>query len=217
MANPYILAKTMKDAHAFARDFLDLRPGRYRVVTSSSSISGPRGADLYLVPGWENRHDRFAVKGALRYTRLNVVDASDFEPVVKDPEPGLDGLTPPGTQLTLVDDASAFFDNAVPSTPPGGEDWKAELEKHLEPVGFALSDDPDVQARQIIESAAAETDRVALLQTMSDEVAEVEDKTVQTEIPLEEAPAEAPKKRRRSRCKDCNTLHYKDESCPEAE
>lgn len=216
MANPYILAKTMKDAHAFARDFLDLRPGRYRVVTSSSSISGPRNADLYLVPGWEKRHDRFALKGAMRYTRLNVIDGSELEP--KGAPEQTDGLNPPGVQLSIVDDASAFFDNAVPSTAPPAEDWKAELEKHLEPVGFALSDDPQVQARQIIESAAAEADRNSLLQAMSDEVAEVEEKDVQFELPAEPpAPAEPEKKRRRTRCKSCNTLHFKDESCPEAE
>jgi len=187
VANPYILAKTMKDAHAFARDFLDLRPGRYRVVTSSSSISGPRGADLYLVPGWDERYDKFAVKGALRYTRLNVIDASELE--AKAPEVP-DNLVPPGVQLTIVDDASAFFDNVT-----NGSDMIAEGS----PV-------------------APEADRVDILQAMSDEVAKVEEKTEQTEIPLvEEPPAEAPKKRRRSRCKDCNTLHYKDESCPEAE
>lgn len=199
MANPYILAKTMKDAHAFAQESLDLRPGRYRVVTSSSSISGPRGADLYLVPGWEERFDRFAVKGALRYTRLNVIDVATAEVfLVKAPEPQTDGLIPAGTQLTL-DDASAFFDDIS-----NGNSMIAEG-----------SPDPFGEQFEIV------PDRVDTLQAISDEIAAVEDapaKDAQLEPPAETpAPAEPEKKRRRTRCKSCNTLHFKDDSCPEAE
>lgn len=72
MASPYILAKTMRDAHNFARE-IGLAKGHYYLVNSPSSISGRRGSDLYLVPGWERRHDRFAMRSALKYTRLNVI------------------------------------------------------------------------------------------------------------------------------------------------
>lgn len=34
--------------------------------------------------------------------------------------------------------------------------------------------------------------------------------------PEPKAPIEEPKARRRSRCKDCNTLHFPDEACPTA-
>lgn len=76
MAAPYILARNLKDAHAFAREELGLRQGHYRIVNHASTIKSVRNADLYLVPGWENRYDRFATKGAMRWTRMNVIDVA---------------------------------------------------------------------------------------------------------------------------------------------
>lgn len=74
---PYILARTMKEAHEFARGPLGLAHGKYRVVTSASTIKSVRGVDLHLVPGWQNRFDRFAMKGAIRWTRMNIIDHAD--------------------------------------------------------------------------------------------------------------------------------------------
>ena len=153
MPAPYILAKDLRTAHNFARETLGLERGRYRIVHSSSTISSVRGSDLYLVPGWEGRFDRFAVKGALRYTRLNVIDGAEVAPTVIEGDP--DNLVPEGVQLVLVtqQEASAFFD--VPT------------------------DVPAVEA-------------------------------------LEPATETAPRKgKRRSRCKECGTLHFKDEACAE--
>jgi hypothetical protein len=132
VAAPYILARTLKDAHEFARDELGLSRGRYRVVTSPSTLSGRRGTDLYLVPGHERRYDRFAMRGALRYTKLNVIDVAEraeAPPVERYPndertheialryntlrdsvdehsEP--DGLEPAGEQIT-IEDVNAFL------------------------------------------------------------------------------------------------------------
>lgn len=117
MVAPHILARTLKEAHAFAREELGLERGRYRVVTSPSSISSVRGADLYLVPGWQNRHDRFAMKGALRWTRLNKVDVAEMQAE----EPAItDDLNPPGEQLTLISDeeAHAFIADDGPEVAP---------------------------------------------------------------------------------------------------
>lgn len=105
MTAPYVLARTMGDAHKFAQETLGLARGYYRVVTSPSSIKGPHGADLHLVPGWEMRFDRFSMKGAIRWTRLTVVDHSLDEVEA----PVLDGLEPAGEQLSLVD-AGDFFE-----------------------------------------------------------------------------------------------------------
>jgi hypothetical protein len=110
VAAPYILAKTMLDAHTFARETLGLGKGHYRVVTSPSSISGRRGTDLYLVPGHEKRYDRFAMQGALKYTRLNKIDAADMvEAPVTEPAEIEDGLTPPGVQDSLLAEFEAFL------------------------------------------------------------------------------------------------------------
>jgi hypothetical protein len=105
VAAPLILAKTMQDAHTFAQGTLGLDKGHYRVVTSPSSISGRRGADLYLVPGYENRHDRFAMKGALKYSRLNIITPEQAEA----PAPAVpDGLTPAGEQIS-IEEVNAFL------------------------------------------------------------------------------------------------------------
>lgn len=154
MTAPYILAKTMREAHTFAREELALDRGHYRVVTSPSSISGPRGADLHLVPGWERRHDKFAMRGALKYTRLNVVRPEDRE--AEAPHTVPDGLDPAGEQIT-IEEVNAF----------------------LLAVGS-----PDQQIKELVAK------------------------------PTETEQAEAPVVRRRRRCKNCRTLHFKDETCP---
>ena len=92
---PYILAKTMAEAHAFAQDVLGLDRGYYRLVMSPGTLKAVRGADLYLVPGYEKRHDRFAMAMALRWTRMTVHDPEAEVPEVTD------GLHPAGVQQTL--------------------------------------------------------------------------------------------------------------------
>lgn len=168
-AAPYVLARTLSEAHAFARGDLGLAPGHYRVVNSPASLKSVRGVDLYLVPGWQNRYDRFAMKGAIRWTRMNVINAVDpaEEPVVTD------GLMPEGVQLALMtpDEATAFFTATY--------DDNAELQYRLSPEGREYTDRGSIE-----------------------EIAEVLDR------------AEAPdSSRRRSRCKDCGALHYRDEAC----
>ena len=174
MTARYILATTLQEAHAFARDELGLSRGHYRVVTSPSSISGPRNADLHLVPGWEKRHDRFAMKGAIKYTRLNKVEApeQDEAPV----------LTP--RQIEAAYRYNRLLDQPVPAVPDG-----------LEPAGEQLT----------IEDANAFLMAVGHPNPEIKELVEEPTKTEQ---------AEAPVARRRSRCKTCGTLHFKDESCP---
>lgn len=93
---PYILARTMKEAHAYARGPLGLAHGRYRIVNSPSTIKSVRGVKLYLVPGWQNRFDRFAMKGAIRWTRMEVIDVAALaeEPAAPvTPEPELESVT----------------------------------------------------------------------------------------------------------------------------
>lgn len=186
VAVPYILAKSFEDAHGFARGELGVERGSYRVVTSPSAISAVRGADLHLVKGWEKRADRFAFATALKYTRLNVIDHTDDEPVaaaeVQQPVPQPDGLFPNGYQQMLfaVDEASAFFDSAPPA-------------------------DNQAATEQV-------ADRTAIMQEMSDEIGRLE----QDAAPAKETPepVKPVKNRRRSRCKECGVLHFKEDGCP---
>lgn len=102
-AHPYILARTMKEAHSFARDVLGLQHGRYRVVTSAGTIKSVRNAELYLVPGHDKRYDRFSMKGAIRWTRMTVIDWA--EAPTETGEPVTDGLEPAGTQPSITEGA----------------------------------------------------------------------------------------------------------------
>lgn len=217
MAAPYILARNLKEAHAFAREQLGLRQGHYRIVNHASTIKSVRGADLYLVPGWENRYDRFATKGAMRWTRMNVIDVAKQAVNREDPRGPLtddlldlayaedivrsggdttalgfksesDGLTPPGEQMTLVD----ATDFVVPAEPRDRAEVMQELEATLEPEGWEPPETLD--ADQVLRLAAGETG-------------------------AEVAPTPEPKpaNRRRSRCKDCGTLHFKGDPCPDGD
>lgn len=193
-SQPYILARTIKAAHDFARGPLGLVHGQYRVVNSASTLKAVRNADLYLVPGWQNRFDRFAMQGALRWTRMNVIDTADgFESKApEDPRgnltdevrdlayaehavrsglgaPGIvtDGLEPPGEQLALVDDDATDFFTEVTN----GDVMVSE-------GGPAFPVEPEVKDPE---------------------------------------PEKPVTKRRRRRCKECGTLHFKEESCPEGD
>lgn len=105
MAAPYILARTLKEAHAYARGVLGLTVGHYRVVNSAATVKSVRNVDLHLVPGWQNRYDRFAMKSALRWTRMNVIEAPEETPLTPPPSDTVpeipDGLEPHGVQLSI--------------------------------------------------------------------------------------------------------------------
>lgn len=157
MAAPYILARTMKEAHDFARETLGLPYGRYRIVNSPSTIKSVRGADLYLAPGHGARFDRFAMKGAIRWTRMNVIDVeADGLPTQEDPRgaldehvleaayaehalrsgqgaPGIvssspDGLNPPGVQMSF-DDLFSEVGAPAAAAEPEAEEVKEEAEE----------------------------------------------------------------------------------------
>lgn len=145
---PYILARTMKEAHDFARETLGLQYGRYRIVNSPSTIKSVRGVTLYLVPGHEQRFDRFAMKGAIRWTRMDVYDVAERGAPGAEPEPEPDGLVPPGVQQSL--DFDDLFSNvgAPAATPPVAEALAPAPEPEPEPQptldgGEALEPTPE--------------------------------------------------------------------------
>ena len=139
---PYILGRNYEESHKFARVDLGLEPGTYRVVSSPATLSAVRGADLYLVPGWDSRYDRFAMQGALKWTRMNIIDVAEQE-LESEPEP------------VTNEEAHDFVINGDNMISEGGP-------VHPEP-------EPSVQGNSA--------------------------------------------RRRRSRCKECGTLHFKGEAC----
>lgn len=112
---PYILARTMKEAHSFARDVLGLTYGHYRIVNTPATLKSVRGVELHLVPGWQNRFDRFTMKAAMRWTRMEVIEHNEDE-VLEEP----DDLEPAGTQLALAPEPEPVVEQQ-PEEPKGPE------------------------------------------------------------------------------------------------
>lgn len=208
---PFILAKTLREAHDYGREVLELPRGKYRVVTSPSIISSGRGCDLYLLPGWEKRHDRFAVKGALRYTRLNVIvvdEVPDVAAFVVTAVP--DTVEPPQSHTDLVARVAPVEEAAeILETPEVAEEVADDAS------AFVLAEAPPIEVPVAAEPAI---DRDTILQALSDDAAAVEEPSddpapesaevapAAVEQEPEPAPAEKPKRVRRKKCPDCLEL-----------
>lgn len=181
-AAPYILARNLKEAHGFAREELGLKHGRYRVVNTPSTLKSLRNVDLHLVPGWQNRFDRFAMKGALRWTRMNVIDHS-------------------------LDEAPAFVVTAVPDDTEPPETHTTLVARLMPDVKDAVPDDLEPAGEQLTTTPITADEAHALVtgngNTMISEGGPVAD--------------EPEVKRRRRRCNDCGTLHFKEEPCAQTE
>lgn len=209
MAAPYILARTLRDAHDFAREELGLSRGQYRVVTSPSTLSGRRGTDLYLVPGYENRHDRFAMRGAIRYTRLNVIDVEK-----QAEEPETDGLTPAGTQPELHEGADPALVAEFEAFLNGSAEHPHEQAEEPDAHEFVAAGVAEEETAGTPESAAGdpiEPDETPLVAIVTDGEHETEESlrdaaTEEIAEALEPTPADDSTKRRRRRCKECGVL-----------
>ena len=127
-AHPYILARTIKEAHDYARGPLGLEHGTYRIVNSPSTLKAVRGAELYLVPGWQNRHDRFAMKGALRWTRMIVIDVAEQAEAPAEPDED--------APLSDFEATDFVLDLA----------WALEDPDHRSALGITSTADPEPQA-----------------------------------------------------------------------
>ena len=198
MAAPYILARNLRDAHAFAREELGLRQGHYRIVNSASTVKSVRNADLYLVPGWEGRYDRFAVKGAMRWTRMNVIDVAAQGLEQPDREDPRGPLTDDLLNLAYAEDivrsggdtsTLGFKSESDGLMPPGEQMVIAEASDF-----FDLPEDVDAP--------------------LNDPAPQQEDAFPEPEV---KDPEPKPANRRRSRCKSCGNLHYKGDPCPDGD
>lgn len=200
MAAPLILARTFKDAHAYAQDVLGLSIGYYRVVNSPGTIKAVRGTEIHLVEGWDKRPDRFSMKSAMRYCRNRIVDPSAQEPTPADPRGDLTER-----QLEVAYRYNRLLDSAVTEamqTQPGYHGNFPESES------TDFFDEPEVAEEKPtcvdcgLDIHADDCPQYVALVAEGDTMQE---------------PAEKPKARRRSKCKTCGNLHYKDETCPTSE
>jgi hypothetical protein len=209
VAAPLILARTFKDAHAYARDVLGLSIGYYRVVNSPGTIKAVRGTEIHLVEGWDKRPDRFSMKTAMRYCRNRIVDTTAQEPAPVDPRGDLTER-----QLEVAHRYNRLLD-LDPETP--------KLDALMAETTIFRSDEAVPDSLGIV-GGLPETDFFD-----EPEVAEEKPTCIDCglDIHADDCPkyvalvaegdthAEKPKARRRSKCKACGSLHFKDEPCPD--
>jgi hypothetical protein len=209
VALPLVLARSFREAHAFAKERLDLRVGHYRVVNDAGTIKSIRGTQLYLVPGWDKRPDRFKMQGAMRYCRLEIVDVAAEQ--AQEPAPVDERWADTAYTRTIAERYNSLRD--LPEDVP-----TPKLNALMKDTDFFDSIDttplppeaPEPVATCVDCGLTPHADDCAAHQPTP---ADPASNTLETPEP----PAEKPKARRRSKCKKCEQLHYKDEPCPEVE
>lgn len=208
MAAPLILARTFKDAHRYAQDVLGLRIGYYRVVNDSGTIKAVRGTEIHLVPGWDKRPDRFKMKGAMRYCRNRIIDVA-AQQAASDPRGDL-------TERKL--EVAYRYNRILASN-------TLETEEDREtPKLDALMSETFMGETNFFDTAVPTPAEVA--EAINDGTAgdllipfDLDEPEVAADSPAAATPPEPARKpgRRRSKCKTCGNLHYKDDPCPESE
>lgn len=154
-----------------------------RHVVSKDTLPYPNSvSDIHILPSYRDRRDYHAVESALRHLKRKAHDVREFkwvrtpdgdfvradvprqadpiedapdpasiEDTSKDAVPGqlsIETVTPAEVQAAQLDALKSI----APADLTGPE--QQALEAYLEPGGFELSDDPDVQVEQILKSAA---------------------------------------------------------------
>jgi hypothetical protein len=104
-----VFAESIHEANQYAKR-AKLPRGSYRAVGHAGSIRGIQSADVHVLPGFEKRRDRHAIRAAvrhgrdIRYLNVEMPDALEVPPVDQG-----DGM---GEQLT-IDDAPDLMPAAV--------------------------------------------------------------------------------------------------------
>lgn len=160
MANaaPKIVARNFHEAHTFAREVLKLSQGTYRVVANPAALFGY--GEVHLVPGWDKRPDRFAVRNKLRFTRLTVIDHSEEPAEAQDSSSNGDNMVSEGGPVFTI------FSNP--------EQWLKETDDSLRPADSApLFEVPDSLHQEIIDElrkVAESDDKPAEEQEVTEDV-----------------------------------------------
>lgn len=190
---PKIVARNFTEAHKFARETLGLRNGQYRVVTSPASLVG-RVGEVYLVPGWDKRPDRWAMKQKLKYTRLTIIDVAEQETPAEVPE------TSNGENMISEGGPVTIFTEVDDKMTPVLEATEEALDKAY----------PELSDEEKQDLTEAEADRNAA-EARAEQAPADEDNDVtgdDSDNDVEERPLNG---RRRRRCKDCGELIHPDD------
>jgi hypothetical protein len=204
---PYVivLAKNSQEAAKYAKR-AGLTRGRYRLVASAGSIHGLRRAVIHRLPSFDQRPDKHRILAELRHGKHefhNVVMPPRLEAKAVDQGDGM------GQQLTIEDAMSAA----------------AIIGEHADAVQ-ANATRVNTEDSDTIAQASAEHD-ASLIDSLERHVDrdQSKDRRIEAEQPIEElgvAPGDIlePEKvnnelknRRRTKCKKCLRIHFKDAPC----
>lgn len=206
MARIIILAGRLQEANAYARK-AGIHPSRYTAPVSARSIEGVAPSEVHILPGFRKRRDTHAIMAAVkrslrRYQNAKLVEIDERGPLTE-------------RDLVVAHRYDAIFGTpdldpaigmAIASFTP--EDLLAEQQ--------AAGADPGAPNDQgIFGMTQAQVDEETEIVLTPAEVEQLDAALAEEPkvIPeLAEALADEPK-RRRSRCKVCNTLHFPGE-CP---
>lgn len=214
-----ILARNRQEAKRVA-DALEV--GRFTYVTSPLSVKSLRSGVCLLVEGWQTRADRHAIKSAMRWTRgVTYIDV--------DPSHAEEDLEPIQADFTqFFQEPRPDFTDFLAVQPEGAETigYMGEEGVHIVEPEPAPEPTPDpfaelAEGKRRFEAAVEEMERKKKLHERMRElgVTPPTDEVIETQIEPKSAPESAPEQkkpgRRRSRCKSCGNLHYKEDPCPE--
>ena len=216
---PKIVARNFTEAHSFARDILGLRHGQYRVVTSPASLVG-RVGEVYLVPGWDKRPDRWAIRNKLKYSRLTIIDVAKQETPAEEPETSNgDNMVSEGAPVfTIFSDPEAWLKETDDSLRPADSAPLFEVpDSLLEEIADDVTKNVDALDRALGGPGLAEDDKPAEEQEVAEDVepepeTDDEDNDVKEDDSDKDVEDERPLNgRRRRRCKDCGELIHPDD------
>lgn len=222
MPAPLILAQSFKAAHQYATEELGLSVGHYRVVTTAGTIKAVRGVDIHLVPGWEKRPDRFTMRSALKWSRLNIVDVEKLResraafdaamPPAEDKRYPLDERTQTvAARYNALRDLAAY-EAALPKVEITVVPDDTEVPQHHVDMVAKVLPTTSNGDNMVAEGGPADEDEDIVIEPSPSAAVAAEPEP--TPEPVEQKPA---KRRRRSRCSDCGNLHFKEEPCPPSE
>lgn len=226
MPAPLILARTFKDAHTYAQDELGLKIGHYRVVNAPGTLKAVRNTTLHLVPGWDKRPDRFGMKAAMRFGRNEIVDVAEQRQQEEALERGM-----PTDQVATIGTVDITTGTILPVNIKVGSISAENIMPGMISADRIVGGEIKTEGTDFFDAIVASEESEPLpeptcvdcgLTPCDDEcksavAAEAAAQVAQDDEP-EPVVDEKPKKaKRRTRCKSCGTLHFKDEACPPSE
>jgi hypothetical protein len=163
MARIIILAGRLQEANAYARA-VGIHPSRYTAPVSAASIDGVAPSEVHILPGFRRRRDTHAIMAAVKrslrkYQSARVLEIDERGPLTERKlvvahryNALLDAGIPEDVDPAIAMASVEFTPEDVVAEQTGAENWKAELDKMLEPEGWEPPE--SLTASEVINLAA---------------------------------------------------------------